>query len=144
MAPEEVAYVAGVVDSDGCIRIGRRLAAGHRRAGPGDYIEVVQVRQIEPHALTLARDLFGGQLGHRAPHDHRLGPQPAWTWILEGSAAAEALEVLLPYLRIRRAHAENVLELRRIAAAPGRDAAGRLELLYQRSKLMNATDHLAA
>lgn len=103
----DVAYAAGVVDSDGTICISR--------SKDGYYRAQVKVAQVEPEAVDLLHRMFGGTRG--------LYKQPAslpsvirrtrdlHTWNVSGKRAALIAAVLLPWLRIKKSKAENVIRL---------------------------------
>jgi hypothetical protein len=61
----DLAYCAGVVDSDGAIGI-RKLRV-HDRRKPGysyvRYYEIISLAQVEPQAVALFKGLFGGSSG---------------------------------------------------------------------------------
>lgn len=55
----DLAYLAGVVDSDGCIRVERLRNNGRSKDGTS-YAAFVAVQQVERHAVDLARATLGG------------------------------------------------------------------------------------
>ncbi len=150
-----LAYCAGVIDSDGYIGV-KRSTYSMRVTGDSAqpiYSERVCVKQVEPQAVALLRDLFGGTLTPAKPSAKR--GRPLHSWQVTDKKAAECLRALLPYLRIKRKQAENCLSLRetkeqsKIArVARGRGHAGsasrsqdhslKMETAYQRAKQLNA------
>lgn len=59
-----LAYCAGVIDSDGCIGV-KRNTYSMRKVGDATqptYSERVSIKQVEPQAVRLLKDTFGGNL----------------------------------------------------------------------------------
>jgi hypothetical protein len=97
-----LAYLAGVVDSDGYIGVKRSTyAMRHGQCRQPVYYPRVGIRQIEPEAVNLAHSTFGGGLS--------LEPRGMWCWQVTNRKAAAALTALLPYLRIKPEQARNAL-----------------------------------
>src|SRR5574343_197590 len=111
----ELAYLAGVIDSDGSITIGvdkcNRGGCGNPGTHP-KFFEIVAVRQCDTEAIDLAQKLFGGNVAIGKPGSLR--GRPSYDWVAYGPRACTVVETLLPYLRIKRKQAELVLALREI------------------------------
>ncbi len=111
---ELLAYAAGVIDSDGSISIHLDTYAMRVRkldTGPV-YKERVSLSQIEPQAVDLLHESFGGSRFVTAPQ--RVNSQPLHRWQLVDRMAATFLGAIAPYLRIKRRQAELCIELRRV------------------------------
>ncbi len=149
-----LAYLAGVIDSDGSISVRRSTYAMRRRGDTGQpvYSERVKVKQVSPEAVDLLGETFGGSRRVDKPSAKR--GRPLFAWEATDKRAAEALALLLPYLRIKRRQAENCLSLRAIKerskverVAPGRGHVGaarrsdaisaEMEATYLRSRDLN-------
>ena len=114
LSPTDLAYAAGVIDSDGYIGVHR---SDYRARRIGDatqavYSPRVQVKQVEPQAVDLLTELFGGYRVIGDPTAKR--GRPLFVWSVHSAAAGVALGAVLPYLRIKVAQAENALEVCRI------------------------------
>jgi hypothetical protein len=153
--PVVLAYCAGVIDSDGTIGIKRNTYA-MRAVGDctqATYSARICVRQVGVEALHVLSETFGGNV--RPAKTYAKRGKPMWGWEIRDAIAERALTALLPYLRIKRAQAENCLALRSIIAkskivrvARGRGHAGAaprpahiteaMELAYLRAKELNA------
>jgi hypothetical protein len=120
LAPIHLAYAAGVIDSDGYIGVRRSDYAQRVRgdAGQAVYIPRVLLKQVTPEAVDLMAELFGGHryIGKATAAKGR----PLIAWGVHSRAAGVVCEALLPYLRIKRLQAENVIEVCRINASPNR------------------------
>lgn len=147
-----LAYAAGVIDSDGTIGI-KRSTYGLRVRGDAKqpiYSERVAVKQVTAGAVDLLHELFGGT---RRTEKRGCGV-PMQVWQCTDRQAADCLVRVLPYLRIKRAQADNCLILRqakeqskRARVAVGRGHAGgasrpqnlsdAMEAAYQRAKTLN-------
>ncbi len=112
----DLAYAAGVVDSDGYIGVHRNTYA--KRTGAASqavYVPRVQVKQVTPQAVDLLHKLFGGSRFGGKPTATR--GRPLLVWQVHSAAAGRVCEALLPYLRIKREQALNAIELGRLNAS---------------------------
>ena len=107
----ELAYAAGVVDSDGYIGVHRNTYAMRVRGDATQpiYQARVQVKQVTPEAIDLLHELFGGHRYEGKPSAAK--GRPLIVWQVHSAACVPVLVQLHPYLRIKRAQAENALEL---------------------------------
>src|SRR5690242_16357057 len=105
----DLAYLAGVIDSDGCIRV--ECVKGGKNRGRECYAPIVLLAQIEPEAIQLARSTFGGYVAAVQPTPAQLqrytNPKPMLRWVAKSRIAAAALRAMRPYLRIKTRQADN-------------------------------------
>lgn len=108
----ELAYCAGVVDSDGSIGV-KRSTYGMRVRGDATqptYSERIKVKQVEPEAVTLLHRIFGGS--YRVEKTSLKSGRAFYAWQVTDKQASIVCAALMPFLRIKKAQAENVLALR--------------------------------
>ena len=112
MKNDILAYLAGAIDSDGTIGIKRSTYAMRvtRDSAQPAYSERMALRQVQRTIPDLLRRTFGGGL-YITKSSARNG-QALWSWSITDRRCAEALAILLPFLRIKRAQARNALRLR--------------------------------
>jgi excisionase family DNA binding protein len=113
-APTDLAYAAGVIDSDGYIGV-RRSTYGMRvlgDCGQAVYGPRVVVKQVTLPAIDLLQELFGGAITVSRASAARGRPLHAWE--VHSAAAGVACRALLPYLRIKSAQAQNAVEVAEI------------------------------
>ena len=106
----KLAYVAGLIDADGCIMIGKDSWRERNRGIAPAYFEHVSISQCDPAGLKVVQELFGGKLGieqARAP-----SRRPMHRWQARHTTACDFVRAILPYLRIKRREAELMLALR--------------------------------
>ncbi len=151
---EILAYLAGVLDSDGTIGIKRNTYSVRvlKESQSPSYSERIHIRQVTREALDLFAATFGGNVGTEDPSAKR--GKPLFTWGQTDQKAVNTLQALLPYLRIKKAQALNCLNLRQIknlskadrirvgrghvGAASRRPAyTGLMEQYYQTAKSLN-------
>ncbi|MBP6997917.1 MAG: hypothetical protein KBB39_17420 [Phycicoccus sp.] len=120
MSDMDIAYAAGVIDSDGYIGVKRSDYAQRVRGDAGQpvYAPRVMVKQVTPEAVTLLHDLFGGYRGDARPSAAR--GRPLFTWEAHSANAMRACEAVLPHLRIKREQALNAIECGRLNAGSSR------------------------
>lgn len=134
VAVEILAYAAGVIDSDGSIGIQRETYAMRvlGTATQPTYSERVTIRQLEPEAVDLIHEYFGGSRGVAAPSKKpkrkpKWKRQPLQSLALGDRKATALLSAVFPYLRIKRRQAELCLEMRRL-----KDESRRVRFAYGR------------
>jgi len=142
-AIDVLAYVAGVVDSDGHIGIDRSATMPQRRTSVR-YEAAVVVTNVDRPLMDWLQEEFGGSLRQRKqmlPHH-----KPTYSWKLSEQQAAGFCEQILPYLRVKKRQAELLIELKAGWQQPEKRGQGaktseselaRREAIYQRFKALN-------
>ncbi len=103
----EAAYLAGVIDGEGSIQIALRTRRKRDRS--------FDLRVSVPSATVELIDWIFSRLGgsktvYKVPgKNHR----PMWRWTMSAQKASDLLEQVLPYLVLKKPHAEIGIELRR-------------------------------
>lgn len=103
--PELLAYCAGVIDSDGSIGIKYSNVKQNESA---KCQEVITLKQVKTEAVKLFSKLFGGSIFHlkkEGNHQDQVG------WIKTCGPAVQVVKLLLPYLKIKRKQAQNLVKL---------------------------------
>lgn len=108
---ELAAYLAGAMDSDGSIGVRKSTyAARHGEGRQATYSERICLKQVTPQIPELLKQTFGGSLMMQRPST--TNGRPLYYWEATNVVASDALQAMLPFLRIKRAQAENCLALR--------------------------------
>jgi hypothetical protein len=102
--PLDLAYLAGVIDSDGYITITRSVRKGV--AYHAAQVGIAGTRR-QPH--DLAASIWGGNVGCFTPKNPEHRPQ--FQWVRHGVNAVQVISDLQPFLRIKQAQAQIALEL---------------------------------
>src|SRR5256885_14202516 len=107
-----LSYLAGIIDSDGNLRIEKRRVK--RMIGPHYRINIRCGQVLPSRAVELLAATFGGRVGlskSRRPNQRDLA-----TWSLHDKMAEPAIRALLPYLVVKKTEALHLLQLRRLKA----------------------------
>ena len=118
----EWAYVAGIIDGEGCIGMYKlKPRKSHRWTTPRYYLSVCVINRSYP-LMEWLKEIFGGKVSARkkgkAHHNQ------AWRWLLSSSEIEVFLKGILPHLIVKRNQAE--LALRYIEENPdGRNGTGK-------------------
>lgn len=108
----DLAYCAGVIDSDGSIGIRKRLIKEKNKKPYLNYMEMISVGQVSDEAVSLLKAIFGGNLMVRkATLPNR---KNIFIWRVQQKKAQNCLELLLPFLRIKKKQAQNCLQFREV------------------------------
>lgn len=119
----ELAYCAGVLDSDG--HIGVHVNWYKVKAGPFQdskqptYQPRCSVKQLDHQAVELFGELFGGHF-YADNSNVRGSRRPINTWSVHSRATGVVVAALLPHLRIKRRQAQLALDLCALNASPRR------------------------
>lgn len=106
----DVAWAAGFIDGEGCIRIETSFANKDRRR-PIAMLRVSCGQSVN-RPLEKLEELFGGTL---TSHPARgLGYGTSYMWSIAARKAADCLSKLVPYLVVKKRQAELALEFQLI------------------------------
>ena len=108
----DLAYIAGIVDGEGYVGIKKSKAYKcQERATPG-YHARIQVRMVDESAIQFLSSVLGGWYYPEKPHSTK--GKPLFCYQASDEKAAQILRHLLPFLRVKKAQALNVLALREL------------------------------
>jgi hypothetical protein len=108
MTDTEAAYIAGIVDGEGCITVSRRYDPTCKL---GFYLRpFITVANTDKEMLSFCRDTTGaGRLIYYV--SRQANHRNAWRWNVWTQQAGDVLRVIVPYLITKRRQAELLLEL---------------------------------
>lgn len=119
----ELAYCAGVLDSDGHIGVHvnwYRVKSGeHADSKQPTYQPRCSVKQLDPEAVELFASLFAGHT-YVDGGNKRGSRRPINVWQVHSASCRRVLEALRPFLRIKTRQADLALELCDLNASPRR------------------------
>jgi len=104
MTKEEIAYIAGIIDGEGCISLASRCDSSYRYVTP-----TVQVSNTHLSLLDWLKELFGGTVDVRK--DNRPNRKQCNTWRVAGNKARFVIKLILPYLRIKKDQANIAMSI---------------------------------
>lgn len=147
MKDTDLAYLAGVIDSDGSISVRKSDYSVRRGVATNcSYWPRIKIKQVDSEAIVLAQSLFGGTL-YKAKSQTANG-KDLYAWEVTNRKAQACLQAILPYLRIKRLRALNGIEcaklteesiaVRRKTVRPTHITEA-LEACYMRSRELNRT-----
>lgn len=106
----KIAYCAGLIDGEGCIRIKRTKAYKCQdRKTPG-YHAVIQVRMVEEGAIKFLSETLGGWYFKERPSERR----PLYCWQVSDAGAEKIIRTVEPLLIVKRQQARLVIGLREL------------------------------
>lgn len=107
---EALAYLAGVLDSDGFITI-RRHAANSQYGNSFTFSEHIGVGQAAPHAVSDFQRRWGGSLKLRRRQTEG-NWRPLYYWTVTNRLEFACVIALRPWLRIKSRQADLLLSIR--------------------------------
>lgn len=138
------AYIAGIMDADGCFMITRHKRKTQRKDYPHTvdqwswtYLPAVKVCMIEPEAVTfLNKEMGYGTLTINGTRPSRPNSKPIYSWGIRNRTELPIfLENVIPFLRVKKDRAEFLLHYCKTAVS--RDKRSRYfglskdELIYR-------------
>lgn len=109
---ELFAYLAGIIDSDGSLRVEAKRVKG--MLGPHYRINIRCGQVMPSRAVELLAKTFGGSIAVK--RSTRPNHRNLVVWSLHDKSAALALSALLPHLRVKWTEAILLLQLRALKA----------------------------
>lgn len=117
----ELAYLAGIIDGEGCITINLR----HPRDGRSIRHDLnVQCNMQNQKAILLLGQIFGGLKNYRVKD--KKSNKIVYEWRVSNRKAYECLKQLFPYLRVKKEQAllgiefhEKCMDIKRIGKFGG-------------------------
>lgn len=134
----QLAYLAGIIDSDGHITIHKSV-----RKGVSYYAPVIGISgtRCQPH--ELAASIWGGKIWPHQPKNPR--HRRFFVWARQGRSAIPIIQSMLPYLLVKRERADLALSLYDMVDNNYMGAARQKMILLlnqdRRRPLTNAVEH---
>lgn len=124
----DLAWAAGIVDGEGSINLIKMKR--YDSYGTGLTFDLrLDVGNTDPRMLVRLKDIFGGSISSNLKA--RPNRKPTFCWHLHGAKAAEAIQLMRPYLVIKGEQADLALISRQFVRHNKKcDAAG-LEKTYK-------------
>jgi hypothetical protein len=102
---EVLAYVAGIIDGEGCIHINRSTFPRQPHLSTR-YTAMVTVGNTGRPLMNLLEATFGGRIDTRPATDRH---KEFYVWNAAGPRAAHVLRLVRPYLRLKQAQCDLLL-----------------------------------
>ena len=110
----ELAYIAGIIDGEGCITIQKSLK---KRCNHASYQAHVVVCMTSNAVIQHLVDTVHG--GWRTLQQQRAHCRPIYRFVVTGTNAYNLIEAIAPYLVEKREQAKKLLELRQYCKGQG-------------------------
>ena len=138
LAPDIRAYIAGLVDGEGCVGI---YSCGISRRVREHFTLQVKVSSTDHEILMWLRDVTG--IGRLRSQRSRPRCKPAWVWETKSRQATALLVSIHPWLRIKKPQADTAIEFagtmtpRGTVHRIGEEVYAHREVLRRRLRMMN-------
>lgn len=106
MKTEELAYMAGMFDGEGCIHIARV----HTKKRNLTYQLVCKISMYSLSTLETFKASFGGSIRREVIHEKSNKYGLLHSWAIWGNSSISFLNQLMPYLHIKKAEANLAIE----------------------------------
>jgi hypothetical protein len=109
----DIARLATLIDTEGCIFITRACRQKGRRNGALVYHRLrVVVSNTDLGLMQWLKEHFGGYIGKQSAKSNKLSDRLCFNWIVHSKAAEDVLRFCLPYFLVKRKQAEVALIFR--------------------------------
>jgi hypothetical protein len=112
----DLAYAAGVLDSDGCICVSRPRKTSSNK---WNYSITVAVQQVDDGIPLWLASTFGGKVTSKRQFKPGKIYRPLYSWYLYCKNASVFLQAILPYLKLKRYRAELAIKLQNLYGPRG-------------------------
>jgi hypothetical protein len=119
MNETDIAYIAGLIDGEAYMGIKKDKTMRNGRVNPC-YQERICIQMVNEEAISFITSTLGGNyhsISNPKPNRRRL-----YCFQATDKSAARIIQTVLPYLKVKRAVANTVLELRTLREHPLKDA----------------------
>lgn len=133
-----LAYSAGFIDGEGCFSISILRPTPNNRRKYTFYVYALTVVNTDQAVLEEFCNFFKGKISKRKELPNR---RTCYQWILHGNNLVDLCHKLIPYLRVKKEQALNILEYSK--TIDGRrhsistETKALREILYNRMKKLN-------
>jgi len=111
-SPEVCAYLAGILDGEGCIHVGcfRKITSYRKSPHFQTYINVSNTSEV---LIDWLHNTFGGAKRKYTPRQTPLNSRkPVYLWCVWSEQLEHICELVLPYVVIKKREVELMLEMR--------------------------------
>lgn len=132
---EVLAWVAGLIDGEGCIYIRKRTEkAPSRKERSPSYALSLTVKMTHKPTIEELKNIFGvGRIHRETPG--KLNKKVSWRWAVSTQEGADILRMILPYLKVKREEAELAIEFSEVSK---RSSFGRNTVKVEISELRDS------
>ncbi|MGJ0510190.1 MAG: hypothetical protein ACR652_24350 [Methylocystis sp.] len=127
----DLAYAAGLLDGEGCIRITKRGRMGGVGLRVGQCTLTVEVTNTDEGMLRWLRDKFAGSVAF-TPENREHNRRAVWHWHCTSNKALRLLDAVYPFLRTKRRQAKLARRFQRYVQVTGRAMTPRIQALQDR------------
>ena len=103
----DLAYAAGIIDGEGSICVA--YCKQSSMSSVKNYGVAVSVGMVDPEVPLWLKSIFGGNV------DTYKGKRLVYRWKLHARKCADFLEMVSPYMKLKRARSEAAVQLARMA-----------------------------
>ena len=129
----ELAYTAGIIDGEGCIMIHTQSRPNTSRVG---YQAKVFVGNTSEELTRWLARTYGGKAYFEANKNPKR--KDIWRWVITGNKVLTFLELIYPYLKLKKAQAELVINFQKVRRGKGHPfTEDELDLAKMQRTVMN-------
>lgn len=119
MKETDIAYIAGIIDGEGCITVSICSPYLKHKEVSQVYAPIIRVAMTDKNIIYWLQNITGeGNIYFIKSRNYR--HKDIWDWRLSTGNGARLLKQIKPYLKVKRLQAELFIELAEIRSQSGR------------------------
>ena len=111
------AYIAGLFDGEGCVRVDKQKSSARRKQVNPSYTLECSLASSNHAIVEFLRQAFGGGIYFSTG---RGGRKDIWNWQISSRKAQAFLRIILPYLRIKKSEVEEAILFQEYVSKTGK------------------------
>jgi hypothetical protein len=119
MNETELAYIAGFIDGEGCLHIGKTKPRQHAKSNV--YFALITITNTNPIVPRWIQSIYGGHLQKVSGNEKS---KDSYTLHLRPKATYQLLKQIYPYLKLKRLQADNLFRLEELRKANPKRSLG--------------------
>lgn len=107
----QLAYLAGIIDGEGCIYIGNH--SSNKESGAKYYQTLIKISSTDICLIDWLMNIFGGLRGEYTPSQmSKNGRRQVYFWQVTGERLTHLCELIYPFILIKKDELEIMLKMR--------------------------------
>ena len=117
-------YIAGLIDGEGTLLINKYIFKSYPNRNPR-YVPWVRINIVDLKPLRIIQKQFGGSIFHNRINEKNQNWRDTFMWSITSISAINFLQVIYPYLIIKRKQAKILFKLYETISASRKSRSSR-------------------
>lgn len=109
---EDLAYIAGFIDGDGCFYIGVVNTKTPKGNTYKNFVTSLKISNNDPDVLLWIKQTVGGTIEIKKTKKDKYRNAPCYSLWIGGNLLTDMCKLLIPFLKVRKEHAKIMHQMR--------------------------------